>query len=201
MAFAVRRWLPASVQGVTERVTRWWRTQVVRRWRARKARTGQPEPSAPEPLPEPEEGRPQTPDPDEGKEDGPAPTPLDTGQWPDMTDPTNASLARFRWQSRVSKGETPVYEIDGMSQWDSMLAGAKGKIEEFVADMRRFAAAGVGGSPVHQAAREHAETIAAAATGLVDHVDQVHGITRQADAELWRHHVDNPDPNHHKWVN
>jgi hypothetical protein len=91
------------------------------------------------------------------------------------------------------------YDIDSMaSGWDPALARAKAAHETFVAEMRAFAA-GVAETPVHSSVHDAAMQLVAAVAPVTDQVDALHGLTRQADADLWQHHVDAPRPNHGKW--
>lgn len=134
-----------------------------------------------------------------------------------------ADEARSRWQQRMdnSQGDTvndsqhtnpwsgrPVrgggggnagYDVTSMrNDWTPALGRAKSTVEDFVAQMRAFAAAR-DDDPVHQSVKDAAAAIAAAAEPLVDRVEEVNGLTRQADATRWEI-AEAPRPNDDRWT-
>lgn len=123
----------------------------------------------------------------------------------DVTAQPPPNPARGNWQARMDRanargasrgGAVPGQQsgpargsgggdIDSMrSGWDPHLQAAKTQVEEALAGLRRFAA-GVGDAPVHQSVRDAAEAITHQFERVPEQIDEVNGLTRQADAPLW----------------
>ena len=92
------------------------------------------------------------------------------------------------------------YEIDSMrSGWHPALAKAKSAYDEFLQHMQAFTN-GVGDTPTDPATKDAAQQLLAALGPVPDRIDEINGVTRQADRNEWDRLVDNPRPNDHKWT-